>query len=249
MKKLLTTVAFCIICLPSFGQISEVKSRSKSNNTSQYTPSGSYSSYSDNSYSLGEELFIGLFEVLFYITFEGFAEIHTHQVNNNRGENWNSYLTASGFGGFSPSVERTNTQQIGLQWGALGTSLRRQETQDITGSLTTIDWQILQFYFFNNQYFKWSVGIGISNEYQTQQTFAEWTSELQVRLFKNQIVPQVTFRSTEDGFPRTELDAYVEFRPFKEKKFEISFLSGYEYRRLYDIPFKLITAGVKLSLK
>ena len=199
---------------------------------------------------MSDEFMGELFLVFFEIPFQGIVAIHDHQINNNRGENWNAKLEVAVSGGINYNkIAYTNQQMLRFTHGIYSFQVRRTDLSDITGDFDTYDFQFLQLNLFNNDYFRWLVGFGVSYEPASRNQLAEWTTELQLRLFDSRIVPQAAFRVSDNGYPRTEFSSYLEYRPFRDRKFELSMFGGYEYRDMYGLPFKFVNAGLKFYIK
>ncbi len=249
MKKRSFTVAFVLISFLSIAQVREVKSRA-----SEYKSNKSSSS-TDNSYSyFGDDgegsLLVSLFSDLFVGTLiNGFSAAQYAQMNNAAEEDWRKSLEIGLSGGLNcREVEFFDRQMIRGNWGLFSTQLRRFNVNDVSGAFTTIDWQVLQFNLINLEKVRWVLGLGISHETQINQTHFEWASEFYV-MIKNKFSPYLTYRQSEDGYPRREFTGMLEFRPFYNRHAEFSFVGGYVHQKIYDIGFNFLSTGVMFRLK
>ena len=233
----------------SFAQVRDVKSRA-SDYKSNKSSSSSESSYSYSSGGGDGNFFVALFsDVLFGSIINGFSAAQHAQLNNADVEDWRTSLEVGVSGGLDfGEVEFFDRQMIRGNWGLFSTQLRRFNVNDVSGAFTTIDWQIVQFNLINLEKVRWVFGLGISHETQVDQTHFEWASEFYVTI-KNKFTPFVTYRQSEDGYPRREFTGMLEFRPFRKRAAEFSFVGGYVHQKLYDIGFNFASAGVMFRLK
>lgn len=248
--KVLLGVFFAFITLSTQSQVREVKERAteySSGSATSDSRSYSYESTSDD----GDFFLVQLVgELMFGSIINGFSSAQFYQLNNSNSENWRISFEAKLNGGINFSqVEFFDSQTIRGNYGLFSMQLRRFNVNDVSGSFTTLDWQLLQLNIINREKIRWVVGLGISHETQINQTHLEWVSEFSLSMLENKWMPQFALRQSGDGYPRTEFSAMLEYRPFRNRRNEFSFNAGYVYQDLYDIPFHFPSMGVGFRIK
>lgn len=229
-----------------YSQLREVKSRATAfKNTSSSSRSDYYSSNSGESLFLFD-LFVGIFKPL--VTGVSYAQ--KRQIEFASDDEWRRSIEFKVNGGIG--LQRTdlfNSQAFRGNYGLFSTQVRRFNVNDVSGSFTTLDWQILQLNLINTENVRWVLGGGFSHEIEIDQSHFEWTTELYISIFNKKLVPGVQYRRSGDGYPRTEFSALTEYRPFRSKGAEFAFNLRYVYQKLYDIPFDFASVGISFYLK
>lgn len=232
-------------------QIRDVKSRATSykNNKSSSSERSSSSSWSSSSNDTGSLFLLDMFTGLLDVTFSGIFHAQQNQLLNKDIEDWRTGVEFGINGGLNfNEVNFFNSQSIRGNYGLFSTQFRRFDVNDVSGSFTTLDWQILQLNLINQEKVRWVIGSGISHETEIDQTHFEFATEFSFSI-GNKIKPTFGYRRSGDGYPRKEFSSFLTYRPFYDKKAEVNFSVGYVHQRLYDIPFNLVGIGVGLILK
>jgi len=197
--------------------------------------------------SVSEDIFVSIVaEIMFAV----FVEAQREQLALAADDDWRISLEANVLTGVDPNnIEFFNSQTVRGNWGLFSTQFRRFDVHDVTARFTTLDWQIVQFNVVNKESFRWLFGLGLSHEVEIGQTHPEFSTEVQFSLFNQKLTPSLTYRRSDDGYPRTEYSALVAYRPFSMKRAELMINAGYVFQRLYGIPFNFPSIGLGFYLK
>lgn len=239
-----------LFCLLGQAQIRDVKSRASSYKSNSSSSSDSNtSSWSTSSGDAGGLFLLDVFTGLMDVTFSGLYHAHQNQLQFKDIEDWRTGWEFGINGGLNYNeVNFFNSQFIRGNHGLFSTQFRRFDVSDVSGSFTTLDWQILQLNLINLEKVRWVAGAGISHETEIDQTHFEFATEFSFTI-GNKLKPTFGFRRSDDGYPRKEFSSFLTYRPFYDKKAEVNFSVGYVHQKLYDIPFNLIGIGIGLNLK
>lgn len=177
-------------------------------------------------------------------------EAQVEQLRLAADDDWRISLEADAMAGVDVNnIEFFNSQSLRGNWGLFSSQVRRFDINDVTGRFTTVDWQIVQFNVLNREYFRWLFGVGLSHEVEVNQTHPEFATEFQFSVLDKKLTPSLTYRSSGDGYPRTEFSAMMAYRPFNTNKAELTLKAGYIFQRLYGIPFNFPSVGLGFYLK
>ncbi|MEM9324450.1 MAG: hypothetical protein AAGA85_02295 [Bacteroidota bacterium] len=250
MKSLLTAIPFFTLLI-AYGQVGEVKERAR--DFKQVGRSGSSESRSSSGGSDGfSELFIAeaAWAVL-QLPIEGLIQGQTYQLQRRHDEPWRISLEMSVTGGFDPGKEVTLlAPTVRGNWGLFSTQLRYNRVFDQTGTLSTWDWQILQFNIANTEHVRLVGGVGFSHEVEIDQRHFEGLGELSVFLADRKFVPTAIFRWSGNGVPRKDFSALVSYRPHGHRDGPTtSFEFGYQHQNWYGIQFNFIRMGLGIILR
>lgn len=248
--KIFLIILFSFAALSIQSQVREVKQRATEYSSGSATSDSRSYSYESTSED-GDFFLVQLVgELMFGSIINGFSTAQFYQLNNSNSEDWRISFEAGLNGGINFSqVEFFDSQTIRGNYGLFSMQLRRFNVNDVSGSFTTLDWQLLQLNLINREKVRWVVGLGISQETQINQTHLEWVTEFSFSMLAAKWMPQFAFRQSGDGYPRTEFSAILDYRPFRNRRNEFSFNAGYVYQDLYDIPFHFPSIGVGFWIK
>lgn len=247
MNTRITLVAVLVLLLyPVMAQVREVTSRAN-----EYKNSGgsSESSYSSSSGSDAGRLFLfDLFAGLARPMVNGLIYAQQSQLSNLDQEPWRTGIEFKLLGGLNwGSSTSFNSQHIRGNYGLFSTAIRRFDFNDVSGSFTTIDWQILQLNLINLDEVRWIIGSGISHEVQVDQTHLEIATELYFTL-GDKWMPSLTYRRSGGGYPRKEFSAMMSYKLQHSDKLETHLTIGYLHQKVYEVPFHYPSIGVSLRI-
>ncbi len=220
------------------------KSKSSSSSSSSSSDGDSFSS-SEGSACMGDLIFF-----FFQVSFNGVGTIQQNMLDRREDEPWivslDGHLTAGvdpsqGTIGFSPTIRGT--------WGLFSTQFRTNRIFDGTGTLQTLDWQIVQFNILSQKYVGFRYGLGISHEMTENLTHFEQYLGLQLHFNDRMMNPEVNFRWSDDGGPRLEVNALVDWKFQSRKKLDIGVITGYSFQRWYGVPFHFIQTGLSFRIE
>ncbi len=248
MIRKLTFILFLITCCHfTNAQVREVKSRATNHKSSNNQSSSDYSASGDS------DDFFFMFDLLFEMfnpMIRGINQAQKRQLLFAEEENWRKgfeFKLKSGIG--INNVDFFNSQSIRGNYGLFSTQLRRFNVNDVSGSFTTLDWQIIQLNLINTDRVRWILGAGFSHEADIKQDHFEWSSELYVSILKKKLVPVISYRRSGNGYPRKEFSVFLEYRPFRDKKTEFAFNAGFLRQKLYNVPFNFASIGISFYVK
>lgn len=248
-RAILLHFALFFCCFYSFSQVREIKKRSDSNK--QRSSNSSDNSSSDASSGGFLEMLVS--DIVFGIVklpFQAAFHAQSQQSAKFQSDPWRLSFEVQVKSGID---FRQNTMllnpEIRGNYGLFSSQLRYSKISDVSGGFGTLDWQILQMNFVNNEYARLTAGFGVSNEIGQNQSHPEGLIELSVFLMNREIVPTIVYRSSGDGYPRKEFSSMVSYRPFPLQDFTTQFLVGYTYQHWYDIPIHFISVGIGLIIQ
>ena len=234
-----------------FGQVGEVKERAR--NFKSGDSSGSSDSWSSSSGGDGaaDVFFVEAALFLLRIPIEGMIRGQEYQLNLRHDEPWRVSFETHVLGGFDPSEQVTLlAPTVRGNWGLFSTQVRYNRIFDLTGTLSTWDWQVLQFNFVNNESVRLVGGLGLSHEVEINQTHFEGLGELSVFALERRLVPTVIYRWSGNGRPRKDFSALVEYRPRGHLDGPMaSFQLGYQHQNWYGVQFNFVRAGIGIILR
>lgn len=249
MKNLLIIVALLFglstISEAQVGKAKENARKSKSGSSSGSSDGESWSS-SGGGGDVGADIAFFLFE----ITFRGVGLIQMNMLDRKEDEPWivslDGSLTAAAdpnFGtvSFTPTVRGT--------WGLFSTQLRTNRLFDGTGTLQTIDWQVIQLNILSQEYVGLRYGVGLSQEITEDISHFEQYLGLQLHFKERMVNPELNVRWSDDGGARLEINALVDWKFQSRKKLDIGVISGYSFQRWYGVPFHMIQTGLSFRIE
>lgn len=225
----------------------------KENNKSGGGVGSSYDNNNDDDPSLGDELvndifgnfFLDLFSLPFVILVDG----HREQLSRRKEEPWRVGADVKGFLGYQLNRELLMMRpEAEIHWGLFTTGARFSRLSDKTGTLRTIDWQVLQFNLVNSKSVKFRFGMGMSRELFAEQTHFEKTLTLSGYALGRTLTPSIEYRWSADGTPRQELNATVGKEVQNEGRLKLAIVGGYSYQKWYSIPYHFALLGLKMNI-
>ncbi len=249
MRSILIAISL-ILCIGAFAQVGEVKERAREHKESGDSGSSSDSWSSDGDDEL-DAFFLEAAWFIIRLPFEGLYLAQVHQLHRRYEEPWRISFETDVSGGFDPSGNVSLlTPTIRGNWGLLSTQLRYTRVFDMTGTLSTWDWQVVQFNIVNSRSVRLVGGLGFSHEVEIDQTHFEGLGELSVFAMGGRLVPTAVFRWSGDGYPRKDFSLFADFRPQGHADGPTtSFRLGYQHQNWYGVKFNFIKAGIGIILR
>lgn len=247
-RVILLLLIFLLSSFCAFSQVREIKKRSNSNK--QSTSSSESSSSGSSGGGLLDVLIGDLIFGIIKLPFKAAFQAQNIQADKFSTDPWR----VSFEGQAKMGVDfRENTMLINPvvrgNYGLFSTQIRYNSISDVSGGFGTIDWQILQMNFVNNEYVRFIAGFGVSNEVNQNQSYPEVLLELSGYFADRSIIPTIVYRKSGDGYPRREFSSSLNYRPNAFQKVTTQFSLGYTHQRWYDVPIHFISAGIGLIIQ
>jgi len=227
-----------------YGQVDEVKV--KSNENQEKKTSGNDSGGNDGDGFMAEVEF-------FFDAINGIFLAQEAQLMRKKEEPWMVSLEGMLYNGY---YTKNNTllylPSFRANWGLFSTSLRFIKMQDNTGLFKTLDWQIIILNVVNKPVATFRLGIGISKDYEVNDTYTEHFFGLDLHFNQRKINPTTELRIAKDyqteATPRVEWNTRIEFLLMNVGKLDVNLMGGFLYQRYFSsVDFYFIQTGVSLS--
>jgi len=248
LKRTLWIAAILIIALSAindvYSQVDKVKKASRANNKSK-------SSGNDYSSSGADDFFAGV-EGFFNIV-EGIFLAQEAQLMRKKEEPWLVSLEGNLYNGYySKNNNLLFLPSLRANWGLFSTSLRLNRMQDNTGFFKTLDWQAIILNIVNRPVATFRLGIGISKDFEVDDTYTEHFFGLDLHFNQRKINPTIEFRIAKDyqtdATPRIEWNTRVDFLLMNIGKVDVNLMGGLLYQRYFSsVNFFFIQTGVSFS--
>ncbi len=190
------------------------------------------------------------------ILFQGIGAAHMHMLDRRFDEPWIVSLESQLTSAIDPSTGTVSfTPSVRGNWGLFSTQLRTNRLFDGTGTLQTLDWQILQLNFMSQEHVNLRYGVGISYEFVTEQAHFEQYFGLQLHFAERRINPEVNLRMSDSyGDARTELNVLMDWKFASNNVIETGLILGYSYQNWYNNPenpskFHMIMTGLSFRIE
>ncbi len=219
--------------------------RSSSKSTSSKSSSSSYSNDEDQgfgSYLIGE-IFTGLVKVVGYGTVQAQKSALSNRENIPNLISFEAELSAG-----TSSSEHIFQPRIRGNWGIIGTDLRYTVLNDNTGTLSSIDWQVLILRIPIKQ-LTLNYGIGFTSLQDPQTSYFESSAGFNLSLNQNKLNLMGNYRwtskkTTEERY-RQEYKFTADYQVLRKETFRLSPMLGVLYHNYFDQDkFLLFNAGV-----
>jgi len=245
LKRTLWIAAILIIALSTindvYSQVDKVKKASRANNKNK-------TSGNDNE-SDGD----GFTVEFFFDALNGLYLAQEAQLTRKKEEPWLVSLEGNLYNGYySKNTNLLFLPSLRANWGLFSTSLRFNRMQDNTGFFKTLDWQAIILNIVNKPVATFRLGIGISKDFEVDDTYTEHFFGLDLHFNKRKINPTTEFRIAKDyetdATPRIEWNTRVDFLLMNIGKVDIGLMGGILYQRYFSsVNFYFIQTGVTLS--
>ena len=271
MQKLITLVIFFLMMQPAFSQLGEAKSKARQYKSEKQSRSKS-SRRSSESSSVGyddeeqeEEFDIEGCFFMFELTFQLFkytglglyeALIHPQELQMSRQYD-DPWIVSANFdlsGGFDPSDFSYGggfyfTPSIKGNLGYYSSELRVSKLFDPTGTITTIDWQILQFNLVNLEITRLYFGLGLSHMQDVDLDMFEKVIGLDVKFPDTRLTRWSTqIRWSDNGVPRTEFSTDLRFKILEKSAGNLELLGGIRHLTTFHEKFTFLQSGLSFRL-
>ncbi len=253
--------SFFIICTlmftspTTYSQVQNIKKSVQNDKSTSFTYSSSRTYYSShNSYndrtsfkeSFGDQILGGIFHGLAFISVEAQKSVLSNkekhpnlvslQANLDYGTNF-SELT------FNPSF-RAN-------WGLLATDFRYALLHDNTGSLESLDWQVL-ILRIPIKNIKLNYGIGFTSLMSPKSTYFESSTGFDINLYQRKLNLSGNYRWTSrkmDYRYRQEVKFTGDYQIMEKNRFSLSPMIGITYQEYFkQDSYLLFNVGVRVRL-
>jgi len=255
LKFILFVCPLMFTSLTVYSQVQNIKKSVQNDKNTSYTYSSSRTSYSSqNSYtdrtsfkeSLTNDIFSGIFYGLTFISVkaqksvlsnkESHPNLVSLQADLDYGTNF-SELT------FNPSF-RAN-------WGLLATDFRYALLHDNTGSLESLDWQVL-ILRIPIKNIKLNYGIGFTSLMSPKSTYFESSTGFDLNLYQRRINLSGNYRWTSrkmDYRYRQEVKFIGDYLIMQKNRFSLSPMIGITYQEYFKQDnYLLFNVGVRIRL-
>ncbi|MCG8582577.1 MAG: hypothetical protein MI866_21820 [Bacteroidales bacterium] len=227
-------------------QVSNIKSNVSSDTKSSYTysKSGKSSCRRSDDNDLMSEIAMGIASGIAWASIEA-----QKRVLENQSEYPNTVSVEAGLEYGTNLSAQTFSPNVRGNWGIYATDFRYHVLHDHTGSLESLDWQVLILRVPIGN-FKANYGIGFTSLLSPKTTYAESTTGFDLSLFKQQLNLSANYRWTfkrNDERYRQEFKLTADYQILQKGKFHLSPMLGVSYQNYFkEDEFWFFNCGVRL---
>ena len=257
MKKVLIIVITGLILFLSnvHGQVDDIKENArKEKDHKRSSGTGDYS-YDDGDESFGDELSDEMcgcfFDIFMFLAWEAIGSVQNAVMEQKSVYPYVSSLEAKVWGGIS-SDEETFFISPGLQgnWGIFSTDFRFTYLDDNTGTLNSLDWQILKLNV-PVKTFKASAGVGFTSLTDLAVSYFEYTFGSELHIFRDKVVLSGEYRGTSENDNsevfRREVNFQVDYLTNSFGRFHLSPMAGFRFQEYHEsIDYWMVNIGVAM---
>lgn len=253
LKHSLTLIIIFII--PNlYAQVSNIKETAKRDKIT-YTPtsikshhSSSGSNYYETSFAeyIAAEIFTGVVKGLGFITIKAQKAV---LENADQTPNLISLETGLDYG--TNLNELTFNPSVRGNWGIMATDFRYSLLHDNTGSLQSLDWQVLVLRIPIKN-LKLNYGIGFTSLLDPKTTYFESSTGFELNLMESKLNfisnYRWTSRKSEERY-RQEVKLTGDCQIFENKLFHISPMAGFTYQKYFNTnSYLFFNVGIKFRI-
>lgn len=257
MKKVLITIimGLAFLMYNVYGQVDDIKEKArKDKHNDRSSGSGDYS-YDDDDDSFGDELSDEMcgcfFDIFMFITWQAISEAQHAALEQKTEYPYISSLETKVMGGIS-SDQETFFISPGLQgnWGIFSTDFRYTYLDDNTGTLNSLDWQILKLNV-PVKTFKASAGVGFTYLTDPAVSYFEYTFGSELHVFRDKMVVSGEYRGTSvndnNEVFRREVNFQIDYLTNSFGKFHLSPMAGFRFQEYHEsIDYWMVNIGVAM---
>ena len=257
LKLILTSVAIVMTSVV-FAQVKDIKEGIEKDKESKpiryegkssYRSSGSHSHYSDDM-SLGEclaaDIMYGVIKVVGFITYEAQK---TALENKDITPNLISIEVGLDYG--TTFQDLTFNPSLRLNWGIFATDFRYALFQDNTGSLESLDWQVLVARIPIKN-LKLNYGVGFTSVLSPKTSYFESSTGFDLSLLDNKLNVNANYRWTEKKTEkryRQEIKFTGDYQMVETGALHVSPMIGVTYQEYFNRDrYLLFNVGVKIRI-
>ncbi len=249
-KLLILFCTFLILCTNAYTQVSNIKTNVNNDQFSHRIPRSinrsSKPSYNNLDFgeSLASDIFYGIIQCIGFVTVKA-----QKSVLQNKDYYPNTISFEAGLDYGTNFNELTFNPSVRGNWGIIGSELRYALLHDNTGSLESIDWQVL-IVRIPVKNFKFNYGIGFTTLLSPNTTYLESSTEIDLNLCRNKLNINTNYRWTaikSDVRYRQELKITADYLLFKKGAFHLSPMLGITYQDYFKAnSFLMFNSGIRI---